>query len=222
MKAIFRAGQFLQRWTSKDPLDLEITSSHGNDGPGIERGFSIKAKGQEVVGIRLGANGHIHLAVKMLRANPVSVVCCGAQTMPIVGTDPERKAVTVAGPGAGDWPHTAPQRQSSPRDGSGEAGGIETPREPEVAQASETHERVTGWITEGQRVLDLLPRLLAEHWGLAAKLEAAERKCQRLEEAIRALRSENDHLRKQRTRLAETLRTVARELVVDSVSGKFQ
>lgn len=220
MKSILRAGQFLRR-TFKDPLDLEITSNHNHGSPGMERGFSIKAKGQEIVGIRLGANGHIHLAVKMLRANPVSVVCCGAQTMPIVGTDPERKAVTVAGPGAGDGPHAAPQRKSSPQDGSGEAGGIESPREPEEAQVSETHERVTGWITEGQRVLDFLPRLLAEQWGLAAKVEAAERKCQRLEEGSRALRSENDHLRKQRTRLAETLRTLARELFVDSGSGKL-
>ena len=220
MKSILGAGQFLRR-TSKDPLDLEITSNHNQGSPGMERGFSIKAKGQEIVGIRLGANGHIHLAVKMLRANPVSVVCCGTQTMPIVGTDPERKAVTVAGPGAADAPHAEHQRKSNPRDASREAGGIETPREAEEVQASETHARVTGWITEGQRVLDFLPRLLAEQWGLAAKVEATERKCQRLEEGIRSLRNENDYLRKQRTRLAETLRTLARELFVDSSSGKL-
>src|SRR3972149_4827351 len=126
MNCILRAGQFLRRM-SKDPLDLEITSNHNHGSPGMERGFSIKAKGQEIVGIRLGGDGHIHLAVKMLRANPVSVVCCGTKTMPIVGTDPERKTVTVAGPDAADGPHTAHQRKSSLRDASGEAGGIESP-----------------------------------------------------------------------------------------------
>jgi hypothetical protein len=220
MKSIMRAGQFLRR-ASKDPLDLEITTNHNHGSPDLERGFSIKAKGQEIVGIRLVANGHIQLAVKMLKANPVSVVCCGTQTMPIVGTDPERKTVTVAGPGAVNGPHTAHLRKFSARDASGETEEIECLEEAEKAQASETHARLTGWITEGQRVLDFLPRLLAEQWGLAAKVEAAERKCQRLEEGIRSLRGENDYLRKQRTRLAETLRTLARELFVDSASGNL-
>jgi hypothetical protein len=220
MKSILGARRFLRR-TSKDPLDLEITSNHDHDNPGMERGFSIKAKGQEIVGIRLEANGHIHLAVRMLRANPVSVVCCGTQTMPIVGTDPERKTVTVAGPDPADGSHTVHQRKASPRDASVGAGGFEGPRDAEEAQASATHARLSGWITEGQRVLDLLPRILAEQWGLAAKVEAAERKCQRLEEGVRLLRGENDYLRKQRTRLAETLRTLARELFVNSASGKL-
>jgi len=220
MKSIIQAGQFLRRM-SKDPLDLEITSNHDHGSPGMERGFSIKAKGQEVVGIRLEANGHIHLAVKMLRASPVTVVCCGTQTMPLVGTDSERKTVTVAGPGHTDGSHTMPQRKTSPQDASGEPRRIESPQGAEDAQTGETHARLTGWITEGQRVLDFLPRLLAEQWGLAAKVEAAERKCQRLEEGIRSLRGENDYLRKQRTRLAETLRTLARELFVDSASGNL-
>ena len=68
MKAILRAGQFLQRRRSKDALDLEITSTHGDDSLGIERGLSIKANGQEIVGMRVGTHGHVHLAVKMLTA----------------------------------------------------------------------------------------------------------------------------------------------------------
>lgn len=220
MKAILRAGQFLQRRRSKDALDLEITSTHGDDSLGIERGLSIKANGQEIVGMRVGTHGHVHLAVKMLTANPMQVVCCGDQNIPSVGIDPERKAVIVGGPGGGVGSHTALQRESSPRDGSEEAARIETPMRPEEAHAIETRERLTGWITEGQHVFSLLPRLLDEHGELTARVEAAARECERLEKEVRVLRSENDSFRKQRTRMAEAFGTLSREFLVEPESEK--
>ena len=99
-----------------------------------------------------------------------------------------------------------------------ELGG---PRRPEEAKASESRERVTAWITEGMRMSGLVSKLLREQGHVAARAEAAERKCERLEEEITRVRRENDHFRKQRAQMAEVLKTLAKELV-QPLSGKYQ
>jgi hypothetical protein len=94
-------------------------------------------------------------------------------------------------------------------------------RRPEEPKASESRERVTGWITEGMRMSGLVSKLLREQGHVAARAEAAERKCERLEEEMTRVRRENDHFRKQRAQMAEVLKTLAKELV-QPLSGKYQ
>jgi len=98
--------------------------------------------------------------------------------------------------------------------------GIEILRKPEETQASGTRERASEWITEGQRVLSFLTRPLGGHGQLTARIEAAERKCEGLEQEIRVLRSEDDSFRKQRSQMADAFRTLAREVVVEPVSER--
>ncbi len=112
---------------------------------------------------------------------------------------------------------TALRRKSRSRGGLKEAGGIEILRKPEETQASGTRERASEWITEGQRVLSFLPRPLGGHGQLTARIEAAERKSEGLEQEIRVLRSEDDTFRKQRSQMADAFRTLAREVVVEPV-----
>ncbi len=102
-----------------------------------------------------------------------------------------------------------------------ESVGLISQRGPEGAKASEARERVTGWITEGVRMSGVVAKLLREHGHLTARAEAAERKCERLEEEINRVRRENDHFRKQRVQMAEVLKTLAKELV-HPLSGKYQ
>jgi hypothetical protein len=67
----------------------------------------------------------------------------------------------------------------------------------------------------------LVSKLLREQGHVAARAEAAERKCERLEEEMTRVRRENDHFRKQRAQMAEVLKTLAKELV-QPLSGKYQ
>lgn len=91
-------------------------------------------------------------------------------------------------------------------------GSVTLPRA-EGSKAIEARERVIGWITEGQRLSSLVPRLFQEHGHLRARAEAAERKCERLEQEIRNLRTENEYFRRERRQVVETLKTLARQLV---------
>jgi hypothetical protein len=93
-----------------------------------------------------------------------------------------------------------------------ETAGLDQQQRLEATKATHARERVTGWITEGQRLLALVPKLLREHEHLAARAEAAERKCERLEEEIRRLRNENEHFRRERRQAVETLKTLTKNL----------
>jgi len=81
------------------------------------------------------------------------------------------------------------------------------------AKASDARNLVVSWVTEGQRLLGIVPRLLREHEQIAARAEAAERKCERYEEEARHLRSENEHFRRERRQTAETLKALTRQLI---------
>lgn len=81
------------------------------------------------------------------------------------------------------------------------------------AKASDARNLVAGWVTEGQRLLGIIPRLLREHEQIAARAEAAERKCARYEEEVRRLRSENEHFRRERRQTADALKALARQLI---------
>jgi hypothetical protein len=102
-----------------------------------------------------------------------------------------------------------------------EAVELAVPRRPEEARATESRERVSAWISEGVRMSGLVAKLLREQGQVVARAEAAERKCERLEEEITKVRRENDHFRKQRAQMAEVLKTLAKELVQPQ-SGKYQ
>ncbi len=69
-------------------------------------------------------------------------------------------------------------------------------------------------------MLGFLPRPLGGHGQLTATIEAAERKCEGLEQEIQLLRSEDESFRKQRTQMADDFRTLAREVVVEPVSER--
>jgi hypothetical protein len=81
------------------------------------------------------------------------------------------------------------------------------------ATGSDARNVVTGWFTEGQRLLSVVPRLVHEHAHLTARAEAAERKYQRCEEEIRSLRSENEHFRRERRQAVETLKALTKQLI---------
>ncbi len=98
--------------------------------------------------------------------------------------------------------------------------GLGNRRRLDETKAIEARERVTGWITEGMRMTGMVEKLLREHGHLTARAEAAERKCERLEEEINKVRRENDHFRKQRIQMAEVLKTLAKELV-QPLSGNY-
>jgi hypothetical protein len=93
-----------------------------------------------------------------------------------------------------------------------QAAGLEQQQRLESTKTIHSRERVAGWIAEGQRLLALVPKLLREHEHLAARAEAAERKCERLEEEVRRLRNENDHFRRERRQAVETLKTLTKNL----------
>jgi hypothetical protein len=90
----------------------------------------------------------------------------------------------------------------------------------EDPKAGEARARVANWITEGVRMTGMVEKLLREHGQLRARAEAAERKCERLEEEINKVRRENDHFRRQRIQMAEALKTLAKEMV-QPLSGNF-
>lgn len=91
--------------------------------------------------------------------------------------------------------------------------GINSLSRMDGSKAIEARERVIGWVTEGQRLFNLVPRLIQEHGHLTARAEAAERKCERLEQEIKNLRSENEYFRREKRQVVETLKTLARQLV---------
>ena len=81
------------------------------------------------------------------------------------------------------------------------------------AKASDARDLVVGWVTEGQRLLGIVPRLLREHEQIASRAETAERKCERYEEETRRLRSENEHFRRERRQTAEALKALTKQLI---------
>jgi len=83
----------------------------------------------------------------------------------------------------------------------------------EGTQATKARERLIGWVTEGQRLFSVVPRLFQEHGNLTARVETAERKCERLEQEIKSLRNENEYFRKERGQTANSLQALARELL---------
>jgi hypothetical protein len=83
----------------------------------------------------------------------------------------------------------------------------------EETHAIEARKRVSTWITDGQRLLNFVSKLLFEHGQLTARAETAERKCERLEEEIRILRNETEHFKRERRQLAEALKTMAKQLI---------
>ena len=93
-----------------------------------------------------------------------------------------------------------------------ETAGLDQQQRLEASKAIHARERVAGWIAEGQRLLALVPKLLREHEHLVARAEAAERKCERLDEEVRRLRNENDHFRRERQQAVETLKTLTKNL----------
>lgn len=95
----------------------------------------------------------------------------------------------------------------------GEPVGLERPQRPSDPQTIEMQNRVTGWITEGQRMLVVVAKLLGEYGQISARAETAERKCERLEKEMKTLRNEIEHFRRERRQFAETLKTMARQLV---------
>jgi hypothetical protein len=93
-----------------------------------------------------------------------------------------------------------------------QATGLDQQQRIEATKTIHSRERVAGWIAEGQRLLALVPKLLREHEHLAARAEAAERKCERLDEEVRLLRNENEHFRRERRQAVETLKTLTKNL----------
>lgn len=89
---------------------------------------------------------------------------------------------------------------------------------PEEAKATDARNLVARWVTEGQRLVGLVPRLLLEHEQLVARVEAAERKCERCEEEMKNLRGENEHFRRERRQTVETLKALTRQLI-ESAGG---
>jgi len=83
----------------------------------------------------------------------------------------------------------------------------------DAAKASDARNLVAGWVTEGQRLLGIIPRLLREHEQIAARAGAAERKSARYEEEVRRLRNENEHFRRERRQTAEALKALTRQLI---------
>jgi hypothetical protein len=99
--------------------------------------------------------------------------------------------------------------------------GVDSQAMAEGSKEIEGRERVIEWVTEGQRLFNFVPRLFQEHGHPTARAEAAERKCERLEQEIRSLRGENEYFRKERRQIVESLKTLARQLV-ESAAEKFQ
>ena len=81
------------------------------------------------------------------------------------------------------------------------------------AKAIDARNLVASWVTEGQRLLGIVPKLLREHEQLAARADAAERKCGRCEEEVRSLRTENEQFRKERRQTAEALKALTKQLI---------
>lgn len=102
-----------------------------------------------------------------------------------------------------------------------ESGGLDGLSGVEGTQAIDARERVIGWVTEGQRLFNLVPRMIQEHGHLTARAEAAERKCERLQQEIRSLRSENEYFRREKGQVVESLKTLAKQLV-ESAGEKFR
>jgi hypothetical protein len=83
----------------------------------------------------------------------------------------------------------------------------------QVGQDRDARTAINGWVTEGRRLLAVMPKFLHEHEHLAARADAAERKCARCEEEIRLLRSENEHFRRERRQAVETLKALTKQLI---------
>ena len=96
--------------------------------------------------------------------------------------------------------------------------GRDTQQGVDEAKAIDARNLVTRWVTEGQRMLSVVPKLLHEHEQLAARTEAAERKSDRCEEEIKSLRAENEHFRRERRQTVETLKALTKQLI-ESAGG---
>ncbi|RPI09541.1 MAG: hypothetical protein EHM71_05760 [Zetaproteobacteria bacterium] len=94
-----------------------------------------------------------------------------------------------------------------------EAAGSDRQPGADEAKAVDARNLVAQWVTEGQRMLSVVPKLLQEHEHLAARTETAERKCQRFEDEIKNLRSENEHFRRERRQTVETLKALTKHLI---------
>jgi len=86
------------------------------------------------------------------------------------------------------------------------------------SKAIDARNLVASWVTEGQRLVGIVPKLLREHEHIVARAEAAERKCERIEEEARRLRIENEHFRRERRQTAEALKALTKQLI-DSAGG---
>jgi hypothetical protein len=95
---------------------------------------------------------------------------------------------------------------------SGEPVALEKRQWPGETHVIENRERVTVWVTEGQRLLSLGSKLLVEYGQITARAETAERKCERLEEEVKNLRTENERFRRERRQFVETVKGLARKL----------
>jgi hypothetical protein len=98
------------------------------------------------------------------------------------------------------------------------ASGVDRHAALAEAKDSDARNLVATWITEGQRLLSVVPKLLREHEQLAARAEAAERKCERCEEEIRSLRAETEQFRRERRQTAEVLKALTKQLI-ESAGG---
>ncbi len=85
-------------------------------------------------------------------------------------------------------------------------------------KANDARNLVATWLTEGQRLVGIVPKLLREHEQITARAEAAERKCVRCEEEVRCLRIENEHFRRERRQTAEALKALTKQLL-ESAGG---
>jgi chromosome segregation ATPase len=86
------------------------------------------------------------------------------------------------------------------------------------SKAIDARNLVASWVTEGQRLVGIVPKLLREHEHIVARAEAAERKFERIEEEARRLRIENEHFRRERRQTAEALKALTKQLI-DSAGG---
>jgi len=99
------------------------------------------------------------------------------------------------------------------------AGEAARPAPRPAAPEDAARARVTGWLTDGQRLLAVVPKLLQEHDQLTARAAAAERKGARLEEELRRLQSETEHFRRERRQLIEALQALTRSLIASAATA---
>ena len=90
----------------------------------------------------------------------------------------------------------------------------------ERTNAITDRERVAGWVKEGQRLIQLVSMVLQKHQHFASRTEAAERRCNGLEDEVRGLRAENEYLRRERRQIANSLNALTKQLI-ESAGGEW-